>query len=144
MLKFDSGIDEDVLVFKEKKMADDTYRQMLVQQECESSHLLDNSITLVSTGALVVSLSFIKDFTGHIGLIKVSWVLLLLSIAMQMFSHWTSERAFQRQIELYDSGEHEKKTNVWTIATRYLNYGLRATFGLGLLMLVIYGFLTIK
>jgi hypothetical protein len=125
-------------------MPNDDYRKMLVEQECESSHLLDNSITLVSTGALVVSISLLQKFTEHTWLMKCSWICLLLSVAMQLFSYWTSERAFQKQVVLYDADEHDTKKNIWTVATRVFNYGLRIAFALGMILLVIYGFLTIK
>jgi hypothetical protein len=127
-------------------MPNDEYRQMLVTQECESSHMLDNSITLVSTGALVISISFLKDCMEYAGFIKASWIFLLLSIGMQMVSYWTSERAFRRQRELYDEEKHGtelRKLNLWSKATDLLNYGLRISFAIGLLLLVIYGFISL-
>jgi hypothetical protein len=108
-------------------------REDLLKRQLSNSERLDNAILTLSTGALGLSLAFIKDIVPvklavHLWLIKMSWWLFGVSIVLTLLSFVTSQLGIKKQLEYakeYYLLRHDAfltKTNLFAKITDTLNY----------------------
>lgn len=118
------------------------YRNQLSDQQCAAERDLDNMITLVATGALVVSIGLLDHFTSifEIWTIGFAWTCLLATLVAHALSFWFSKRVFKRQIDLIDECKLESGYNVWRKWLRISNYASRVCLILGIAGLLVYAY----
>ena len=103
---------------------------------------LDDQILYISSGALALSLSFIKDLVPlsqaiYLPLLFFSWISLTLSISLSLYSHLHSYNAHEKQISRLENGEDlldEDKSTKWinkiTMVTLILGIVLQVSFAI--------------
>ena len=121
------------------------YRSRLSEQAYLSARELDNGITIVATGALVVSIGLLDHFSSVCDMVVVglSWVFLLLTLGTHLFSHWLSNKSLNKQIDLVDQGVPSEE-NVWTKAVNFSNLAARIFLVVGIALLSVYAFGNLK
>jgi hypothetical protein len=108
-------------------------REDLLDRQLSNSEKFDNAILTLSTGALGISLAFIKDIVPlkiaqNLWLLKASWWLFGLSIISTLASFVASQLGIRRQLKyaeeyyLNKKDEYLKKRNYPAILTDFLNY----------------------
>ncbi len=85
------------------------YRLHLVDTMRKVSKSYDKTIITLSSGALALSLTFIKNFINekqifNPELLFISWVLLSLSLSIVLLSLFFARLAFKQAIEQVDAG----------------------------------------
>lgn len=89
---------------------DAAFRDHLVQLEQRAQEAYDKYLVAMSTGALGLSVAFIRDFLGEaqaagIGFLYASWAAWALALGLSLTSFYVSTLAIRRAIErLDDSG----------------------------------------
>jgi len=118
------------------------YRSQLNDQACASARDLDNVITLVATGALVISIGLLDYFSSifEIFIVGTSWAFLLVTLVVHVISHWFSIKAFERQVDLLDEDNLENGKNPWTPRVTFLNILARISLVVGIALLATYAF----
>ena len=110
-----------------------TYRKDLLVRQLSNSEKFDNAILTLSTGALAISLAFIKDvvplrIAENIWFLKASWWLFGFSIILTLASFVASQLGISRQLKyaeeyyLNKKDEYLRKRNYLAILTNFLNY----------------------
>lgn len=105
----------------------------LFKRELSNAENFDKAILAYSTGALGVSLAFLKDFIPitkavHAWLLYGSWSLFVVSIIATTLSYVTSQLGISRQQEIneayYLDGKEEalRERNFWAVFTEWLNF----------------------
>jgi len=108
-------------------------RRDLLDRQLSNSGKFDNAILTLSTGALSISLAFIKDIVPlkeaqGLWLLKTSWWLFGFSIISTLASFVASQLGISRQLKyaeeyyLNKKDEYLKKRNCPAILTNFLNY----------------------
>jgi len=108
-------------------------RKDLLGRQLSNSEKFDNAILTLSTGALGISLAFIKDIVPlkiaqNLWLLKASWWLFGLSIISTLASFVASQRGISRQLKyaeeyyLNKKDDYLRKRNYPAILTDFLNY----------------------
>jgi small-conductance mechanosensitive channel len=108
-------------------------RRDLLDRQLSNSEKFDNAILTLSTGALAISLAFIKDIVPlkiaqNIWLLRASWWLFGFSIISTLVSFAASQCGISRQLKyaeeyyLNKKDEYLKKRNYPAILTDCLNY----------------------
>ena len=117
------------------------YRQGLSDQAYLSARELDNGVTLVATGALVLSIGFVDKCLSpfEATIIRWSWACLLACLLVHLASHWLSKRSLEKQVDLVDKGTPDKK-NRWTLFVNVSNIVARSLLVAGIVLLVIYAY----
>jgi len=124
------------------KKEDKTYYEILNKAYFESSAQFDKQILFISSGALGLSFTFIKDIVELEtaickGLLLVSWILFSIVILMSLFSHYTSKQAINTQIENIED-EKNNKANFLNSITKLLNISMIISIVLGLISLILF------
>jgi hypothetical protein len=129
-------------------------RKIYIDLLKESGNQLDKNILYISTGALILSITFIEKILGlpeqnTIILLLTSWVLLLICILSTLFSFFTSYKSCLKEIKILDckyESKDYKETNIWTIITNILNIVsiIAITFGIAFQVAFSYTNLDIK
>ena len=96
----------------------DEYRNNLIQAEQKSQNDYDRSIITLSGGALGISLIFYKDIIGdkipiNTCLLVSSWGLWAASIAVVVFSYYSSHQALRKAIEQTDKNDFSGGVGGW-------------------------------
>lgn len=117
----------------------DDRTSQLMDLRAEAERQFDKQIIYLSGGALVFSIGFVKDIIG-VGklpvckwLLIISWICFASSLIINLFSYLSSRQAIDKEL-LGD----EKKSNVYNLLTKILNWS--SIFGLlfGLILLIIF------
>ena len=104
-------------------------RRLLVEGEVQVAARFDKSILTLSGGALLLSMTFVKDIVRgspkDTWVLIVAWILLGMAIAAMLISLLTSQRAYQRQRDIldkeYSSRGGRDEYNCWACGTKWLN-----------------------
>lgn len=124
-------------------------RKDLLGRQLSNSEKFDNAILTLSTGALGISLAFIKDIVPlkiaqNLWLLKASWWLFGLSIISTLASFVASQRGISRQLKyaeeyyLNKRDEYLKKRNYPAILTDFLNYSSGTLFIAAILITIFF------
>jgi len=108
-------------------------RKDLLDRQLSNSEKFDNAILTLSTGALAISLAFIKDIVPlkmaqNLWLLTASWWLFGFSIISTLVSFAASQLGISRQLKyaeeyyLNKRDEYLEKRNYPAILTEFLNY----------------------
>jgi hypothetical protein len=119
-------------------MAEDTYRQWLVEAHQRSSDAYDKAVMTLAAGALGISLAFVHQVAPrptHKNWLAVSWVLLAVSLLLIFMSFWTSQQTYLREIKKRDKLPVSRR-DVPGWATTTLNVMSGLVFIAGVLCLV--------
>jgi hypothetical protein len=120
-------------------MADDPYRQALVEAHQKSSEAYDKAVMTLAGGALGISLAFVHQVAPnptHKGWLAWSWGLLALSLLLIFASFLASQWAILRQIKERDGQEVWPRWDVPGWMTTTLNLTSGAAFIMGVACLV--------
>jgi len=138
-----------VMVEEERYQAYLDERRLLVDGEVQVAGRFDTSVLTLSGGALLLSMTFIKDIVhgspkGTWSLL-VAWVLLGTAIGVMLVSLLTSQKAYRKQRDILDEEldkpNKQAKYNSWACATKWLN---RMSIALFLVGVVFLGCFTIR
>ena len=125
-------------------MDDKTYldeRKFLAEVERETAKTFDTSLITVTSGALGLSLFFVKDMVEETSvgyLLLVSWVAFSFGLISTMSSFLTSQTATRRQREILDhnyAGKIESVGNWAASVTHCLNWFSILSFTAGIIFL---------
>lgn len=124
-------------------------RRLLVEGEVQVAARFDKSILTLSGGALLLSMTFVKDIVSgspnDTWALIVSWILLGMAIAAMLTSLLTSQRAYQRQRDIldkqYGSRGGRDECNWWAWSTKWLN---RISITIFLVAIFFLGYFSIK
>ena len=124
-------------------------RKDLLGRQLSNSEKFDNAILTLSTGALGISLAFIKDIVPlkiaqNLWLLKASWWLFGLSIISTLASFVASQRGISRQLKyaeeyyLNKKDDYLRKRNYPAILTDFLNYSSGTLFIAAILITIFF------
>jgi len=105
-------------------------RRLLVEGEVQVAARFDKSILTLSGGALLLSMTFVKDIVSgrpkDTWTLIAAWILLGTAIAVMLISLLTSQKAYQRQRDILDKGFGDSKggdeSNCWACVTTWLHW----------------------
>ena len=122
-------------------------RQLLIGLEVESSKSFDKALLLFSSGAIVLSVTFLEKFNTDIFfcLLVASWVLWLLSILAQLLSYFVGAQAMRRELAILNEqykNQTESKLNELAGWPTTLNIVALITFLIGAVTFL--GFITLN
>jgi hypothetical protein len=87
-------------------------RKVLVELEADSYRKFDTTLLTLSSGAIALSITFIKnDFSFCSCLLKIAWALWLITISTQLMSHLISAKAIREDVKVLKE-KHSSKTNL--------------------------------
>ena len=83
------------------------YRKSLLEQKSKSDDDFEKYITFIASGALGLTLTFMENISPlksaiHKWLIAVGWVLLAITLLLNLFSHFLSSRYTAKSIDEID------------------------------------------
>jgi len=124
-------------------------RAELLARQLSNSERFDNAILSLSTGALGISIVFIKDIVPiktaqNILLLKISWWLFGLSIISTVVSFVASQAGIRTQLKfaehyyLLKQEEYLKKKNFSSLINDFLNYMSGAIFIVAVILTIIF------
>ncbi|GEM_PF-1516913 len=130
-------------------------RKLLISTEQEQAKTFDKYILTISSGALGLSLAFIKLIqnieTGSENWLFAAWALFSLSTLSTLISFLTGQAACRRQVKILEASffpeEQEEKSddrNPHSTATGILNVSSIALLILGFATFIIFAFQNIK
>ncbi len=116
----------------EPKKYEQTYldeRRLLVEGEVQVAARFDKSILTLSGGALLLSMTFVKDIVSgspqDTWALVVAWISLSIAIAAMLISLLTSQKAYQQQRDILDkqfgNSNSGDERNGWACGTKWLN-----------------------
>ena len=120
-------------------------RKLLVQQGLDETATLDKAILTISSGTFGFTITFIKQIIGPQycceKVLVISWILLILSILSTLFSHFISQKAFYKAIDINYTvlidGE-DQPTNIFSIIVARLNIVSITSLTSGLFLLAVF------
>lgn len=114
-------------------------RRALADAESEVSSRFDRSLLTLSGGALLLSMTFVKEIASkphNTWTLFVAWLLLGWAICLMLISLLTSQSAFRRQRDILDDRLDRKAparaTNRYASMTHWLNLVSMTCFGAAL------------
>jgi uncharacterized membrane protein len=124
-------------------------RKDLLDRQLSNSEKFDNAIITLSTGALAISLAFIKDIVPlqkaqNLWLLRASWWLFGFSIISTLASFVASQLGISRQLKyaeeyyLNKRDEYLKKRNYPAILTDFLNYSSGILFVAAIILTIFF------
>ena len=121
------------------------YLDQLYKGYSYSNEQFDKAILFVSSGALVLSISFIEKIvplsTSHCKtLLLLSWVFEAITIILFTINHYLSMLSFNHEIKKFFQESHNKKA----ITVQNINVASIITLLVGLFCLIIFIFVNIK
>lgn len=134
-----------LIKWKDRKMENkdmEEYRRLLQDLENKAQDQYDKTVILLSTGALGVSFTFIKDIVDFDSVIVLqfligAWISWGLSTAAVLFSFYTSRTALRKAIEALDE-DKENDHNTHDRLTTVLNALSGTFFLLGLVFMIVF------
>lgn len=120
-------------------------RKMCIEGKYISAQQFDNAILYLSSGSLVLSLTFISEIVKSpdiltIWLLKTSWICFVLCVLFILISFVTSQFAFDKHIIILEEILYEKpqSKNHASTYTKILNYTSCIIFVIGLVLLTVF------
>ena len=118
------------------------YLDLLNKFYLESSSQFDKQLLFVASGALGLSLAFIKDIVvlskaTNKALLLLSWISFGLVILINVISHYTSLKAINYKIENINK-RNDKLSKKFNSVTKYFNVMMIVFLALGLALLNIF------
>jgi hypothetical protein len=123
----------------------DDRTSQLMDLRAEAEQQFDKQIIYLSGGALVFSMGFVKDIIGANNvpickyLLIISWICFASSLIVNLFSYLSSRQAIDKEL----IGEN-KKSNLYNILTKILNWTSIGGLLIGLVLLIIFATLNFK
>ncbi len=120
------------------------YRQHLVLAGQKAQEDYDKSVLSLSGGAFAVSLIFIDKVIGpgkiiHQGILLAAWMCWCLSIALVLWSYYTSGKALRKAIDQIDSDQLQRQPGgAMACATKVLNLLSGVLFVVGLVAIAVF------
>lgn len=113
----------------------DAYRDALVRYSKEAHDSFDRTLVVLSGGALLGSMTFVKDLApkpSYVLLLFSSWFAFAASLILILLSLLWGGRAIAREIEIYDINEpNVVVTNVYRTLTGACNWSSLILFAVG-------------
>lgn len=126
------------------------YRLTLLEEKSKSEDHFEKAITYISSGALVLSITFIDKLAPLEGLvfkgvIGFGWLLLTVTIFINLYSHYQASQNNEKTIEDIDENKSYNEI-VDNVGKRNkfisrLNCSSIVTLALGLICILIYSFI---
>ena len=125
--------------------------QGIIDAQIREANSRDKTYLLVSTGSLVLSVTFVSQdgvgYLANISLLIISWLVLLCAIVLHLLSYLTVNWHFNTKLnnlrkwrrESLDVGKLPPEDNHWTLITNIFNYLSYTATIVGLVCLVIFG-----
>lgn len=119
-----------------------TYLEQLNKAYIESSSQFDKQILFIASGALGISLAFIKDIVKldiatNKNLLLLSWIFFGAVILICILSHYTSLKAINFKIEnLYQ--KKDKTSKIFDFFTKLFNIFMIVFLASGLILLFVF------
>lgn len=119
-----------------------TYLEQLNKAYIESSSQFDKQILFIASGALGISLAFIKDIVKldiatNKNLLLLSWIFFGAVILICILSHYTSLKAINFKIEnLYQ--KKDKTSKLFDFFTKLFNILMIVFLATGLILLFVF------
>jgi hypothetical protein len=122
----------------------------LFKREVSNAEAYDKSVMMYATGALALSLTFIKDLLPPGKAIAMwalngSWIAFLISLIVVVVSYMVGQTALRKQRvlahEYYVGGNEDSlkpERNPWAAATNWLNLGSGAFFIVGAALMTLF------
>jgi hypothetical protein len=135
------------------RTAADIYKDFeaeLFKREVSNAEAYDKSVMMYATGALALSLTFIKDLLPpgkavYMWALNGSWIAFLASLIVVVASYMVGQKALSTQRELaykyYVEGDDDSlrpELNPWAAVTNWLNLGSGAFFILGAALMTLF------
>ena len=133
-----SELEEEIIarsVDEQKRSTEifDSFRDELYKRQLSNSEAYDKAVLSLSSAGLAISLTFIKfivplEKAEHISILKISWVLFLLSIVSTVISFLIGNKGIGRQLvyaeQYYIDGKAKafNKFNIYSSINSILNY----------------------
>lgn len=152
--------DEEIIVRTEEEQKRstaifDSFRNELYKRQLSNSEAYDKAILSLSSAGLAISLTFIKfivplEEAVHLAILKVSWVLFLLSVIATLISFLTGNKGISTQLiyaeQYYIEGKAKafNKFNIYAYLNSSLNYVSGALFLIALTCVVSFVILNIN
>lgn len=122
-------------------MNDTEYRRLLQELENKAQEEYDKTVILLSTGALGISFTFIKDIVHLDGAIMIhflvgAWICWALSTTSVLYSFYSSKKAMTKAIKDFDENKDDmNNSDRWTTI---LNFWSGAFFVIGLIFMIVF------
>lgn len=118
------------------------YLDLLNRSYLESSSQFDKQLLFVASGALGLSLAFIKDIVvlskaTNKELLILSWISFGLVILINVISHYTSLKAINYKIENVNK-KNDKLSKRFNSVTKYFNVIMIVFLAIGLISLNVF------
>jgi hypothetical protein len=127
---------------------DKDYRRLLQELENKAQDEYDKTVIMLSTGALGLSFTFLKDIVNlkdaHSTYLMVgAWICWAISATSVLYSFYSSRKALHQAIEDLDNGiEHDD--NHFDRFTGVLNFWSGSFFAVGLFFMIAFVNINIK
>ena len=121
---------------------EELFLQQLYKALFLSATQFDKNVLLISTGALGLSITFIKDIVCmkcaiYICALHWSWILLIATMFISLLSHFFSTRSMNYEIENLHQPD-DKKNNKASITVDVMNISMIITLIVGISLLVFF------
>lgn len=121
-------------------MEDQDYRRLLQELENKAQEEYDKTVILLSTGALGLSFTFLKDIVNlkdahSMYLVVGAWICWAISASSVLYSFYTSRSALRRAIDDLDNNK-EHDNNPFDRLTGMLNFWSGTFFVAGLFFMI--------
>lgn len=123
------------------------YRKSLLEQKSKSDDDFEKYITYISSGALGLTVTLINNVipikeSCYTGVIITGWILLALTLFINLFSHYLSSRYNELSLQDFDD-DLDYESLILNIDKRnrlisYLNLISIISLGLGLVLILIF------
>jgi hypothetical protein len=123
----------------------EAYRLELLKLLDKSNESFEKQLTFISSGALGISMAFIKEIVGDLskarmeGLLIGSWLLLALTLLVNLLSHTIAHNLHSLtagDINLNGDNYNYKKAIARNKTINYINYGSIVSLIAGLVLLI--------
>jgi hypothetical protein len=125
-------------------------RKQLVESERDTAKTFDTSMITITSGALALSLVFVKEVAPdpkNVYVLIGAWVFFVLALLMIMSSFLTSQAATRKQRDILDCLQNDPNTsqeNKDAIRTLRLNWAAIFSFLIAIVLFVIFAGLNIQ
>jgi hypothetical protein len=130
---------------------DAEYRKELVVKQDANSNAYDTQILALSSGALGLSLVFLKDIVPiakvvHRELLALSWGFFILAILSTLASFLFSQKAISRALDELNDPDipPQEQSRFWAYITEVTNWASGSAFFLGVVVTAIFVWLNIQ
>ena len=122
-------------------------RKLLLEARQRGYQRADQMITGGATGALVLSITFLRNLGSVAGLqasewLIRAWVLLLLTLLLSLLSNYASAKGFDVEILRLESWSHGERlpANPWAACTRWSGPIIAVLFVVGIAALAFFAY----